>query len=202
MNWRKMAIAAVGAVIFQVLAVCGGGTPVQAASLWSDTSAVSSLYSDRKAHAVGDVLTIIVSESTSAVRQGQSQNSKSAGSSFDGGSSGLFSFLKPSSFSSSDSFQNKGVLSNSNTVTAKFSVQVTAVRPNGDLEVAGTQVIRQNHDEQRITITGVVRPEDIANDNTVLSTYVANAQIRIDGKGPLFNKQRQGILTQIFDFLF
>ena len=47
-----------------------------------------------------------------------------------------------------------------------------------------------------------MRPEDISPSNTVLSSLVANAQLKIDGKGPLASKQRQGILSQIFNFLF
>ena len=68
--------------------------------------------------------------------------------------------------------------------------------------ITGTQTIKQNNEEQKITITGIVRPDDIAADNTVLSTYVADAQIKIDGKGPVANKQRQGILSQILNILF
>ena len=68
--------------------------------------------------------------------------------------------------------------------------------------ITGTQNINQNGEEQKITVTGVIRPEDLTADNTILSSYVADAQIRIDGKGPIAGKQRQGVLTQIFNFLF
>ena len=81
-------------------------------------------------------------------------------------------------------------------------MQVTEVKPNGNLVVSGTQSIKQNADLHTITITGVVRPDDIAADNTVLSSYVANAEMKFDGKGPINAKQRQGILTQIFNILF
>lgn len=47
-----------------------------------------------------------------------------------------------------------------------------------------------------------MRPDDIKPDNTVLSSYVANAEVKFDGKGPLNSKQRQGILTQVFNILF
>ena len=68
--------------------------------------------------------------------------------------------------------------------------------------MSGTQSIKQNNEEQKITVTGEVRAEDITPDNTILSSLVANAQIRIDGKGPIAGKQRQGIITQVFNFLF
>ena len=83
-----------------------------------------------------------------------------------------------------------------------MTVQVIEVKPNDNLVVSGTQSIKQNKDLHQITITGVVRPDDIKPDNTVLSSYVANAEVKFDGKGPLNSKQRQGILTQVFNILF
>jgi flagellar L-ring protein precursor FlgH len=68
--------------------------------------------------------------------------------------------------------------------------------------VSGKQTIKQGSDEQRITITGMVRSDDVTADNTVLSSYVSNSEIKIDGKGPLAGKQRQGILSSLFNFLF
>lgn len=172
-----------------------------AASLWTDNAPAASLFADRKARNVGDLLTIIISESTSAVRVGKADNTKSANISGDAGV-GIFNWLTSNGAKASDSFQAQGSISNTNSVKAKITVQVAEVKPNGNLIVTGTQVIKQSTDEQKITITGEVRPDDVLSDNTVLSTYVANAQIKIEGKGPIANKQRQGILTQIFNILF
>ncbi len=172
--------------------------PAEAASLWSDQT---SLFGDRKARTVGDSLTIIISESSSAVRSGNASNSKTASTSLNAGT-GLLTFIDNANASSSDSFKNDGKISNTNTVTGRITVQVTAVKPNGNLVVSGSQVIKQNSEEQKITITGEVRPEDVSADNYVLSSAVANAQLKIEGKGALASKQRQGILTQLFNFLF
>lgn len=172
--------------------------PAQAASLWSDQA---SMFGDRKARAVGDSLTIIINESTSASRTGNSSNTKSGSTSMNAGT-GLLTFIDDASTSSKDSFASEGKINNTNKVTGRITVQVTAVKPNGNMVVAGTQVIKQNNDEQRITITGEVRPEDVSTDNLVLSSLVANAQVKIEGKGPISSKQRQGILTQLFNFLF
>ena len=68
--------------------------------------------------------------------------------------------------------------------------------------ISGTQTIRQNGEEQRIVISGQVRPADILYDNSVLSSNVADAKILVTGSGPLVNKQRQGILTQIWNWIF
>lgn len=174
---------------------------VQAESLWVDNSPAANLFTDHRAHAVGDIVTIIISEASSASRSGNTTNSKSASTNVDAGS-GLFTFINPVSASSDDSFTAKGAISNTNTVSGRLTVKIIEVKPNGQMVVQGTQSIRQNSDTQKITITGIIRPEDVASDNTILSSKVADAQLKIEGKGPISRKQRQGILTQVFDLVF
>lgn len=174
---------------------------VQATSLWSEDYTAMSLFADRKARAVGDSLTIIINETSKATRSGSSNNSKSGSNNLSAGA-GIFDFLASASASGSDDFKSQGGITNSNNVTGKISVQVIEVKPNGNLVVSGTQSILQNKDEHKITITGIVRRDDVAADNTVSSSLVANAELKFDGKGPLNAKQREGILTQIFNILF
>jgi flagellar L-ring protein precursor FlgH len=179
-------------------AIFPAGSPVQAESLWNDQS---NLFADHRARAVGDILTIVINEVSTAYRSGNASNSKSASASANAGT-GIFHGIAAASTGSSDSFAAKGSLSNTNSVTATMTAQVTEVKPNGDLVITGMQSIKQNNEEQKITVQGVVRQDDIAADNTVLSSYIANAQIFLNGKGPIAGKQRQGILTQLFNFLF
>lgn len=169
-------------------------------SLWTDSSGLS-MFSDRRAHTVGDILTIVINESSTASRTGNAANSKSGNNTLNAGT-GIFHFLASASASASDSFSAKGSLSNSNTVTGRVTVQVTDVKPNGYMQVSGTQMIVQNGEEQKITVSGTVRPEDVLPDNTILSSNVADAKLKIEGNGPIANKQREGILTQIFNILF
>jgi flagellar L-ring protein FlgH len=170
-------------------------------SLWADAAPTSVLFGDQRARAVGDILTIVVNESSSAVRTGSSSNTKSASGTSDKGT-GLLGFVPESSISQDDSFTSKGTINNSNTVKARLTVQVVEVKPNGNLVISGTQNIRQNGEEQRIVVSGQVRPSDIRVDNSVLSSNVADAKILVTGSGPLVNKQRQGILTQIWNWIF
>lgn len=173
----------------------------EAASLWSDNSSASNLYADRKAHGVGDIITIVISESTTATRSGSTSNSKTASGSADAGV-GPLTFIPSTSYGTSDSTKTSGSISNSNRVTGTITVSITEVLPNGNMLVSGTQTIKQNGEEQKITVNGTIRPDDITPENTISSSYVANASIKIDGKGPISNKQRQGILSQIWDFVF
>lgn len=187
--------------LFVILLLIAPAPYAKADSLWSDNAPTASLFSDHRAHAVGDVITIIINESSSAKRVGSASNKKDASTSLEDGTS-LLTFINALSGSSSDSFAADGSLSNTNKVTGRITVKVVEVQPNGQLMIQGTQTIKQNTDEQKITITGVVRPDDVTPNNTVLSSNVADATLKIEGKGPIAGKQRQGIFTQIFNFLF
>ena len=176
--------------------------PVASAqSLWSTNSMGRSIFADRKATQVGDILTIVISESTTTSASKSMQNGKSGSTSLSAGV-GIFDFLKAASASGTDSFKASGSASDTNTVSGRVTVTVTDVQPNGNMTIEGTQSIWQNRDEHKITFRGVCRMDDVTADNTIPSTKIADATVRFDGKGPLNAKQRQGILTQIFNILF
>ena len=141
-----------------------------AQSLWGGPN----IFADRKAREVGDILTIVISESTSLSTSKKSSNQKSGSTSLSAGV-GIFDFLKAASASGS---------------------------ANGNMVVEGTQSIWQNRNEHKITLRGVCRQDDVTASNTIPSTKIADATLKFDGKGPLNAKQRQGILTQIFNILF
>ena len=180
----------------------GAAAPVFAQSLWSDhVGGESMLFADHKARNVGDILTIVISETATASMTKASNNSKSGKTEL-GAGVGIFGFLAAASASGSDSFKANGSATNTNRATGRVTVTVTDVLPNGNMVVGGTQSIWQNNNEHKITLRGVVRRDDVTYANTVPSTQVADATIHFDGKGPINAKQRQGILTQIFNFLF
>ena len=184
------------------LTVLAAAPEVSAQSLWADQDGTSmGLFADHKARNVGDVLTVVISESTSTAATKSTSNSKSGSQSLNAGT-GIFGFLAAATASGSDSFKASGAAKDTNKVSGNVTVTVTEVQPNGNMVVEGTQSIWQNKDEHKITIRGVVRRDDVTSANTVPSTQVADATLRFDGKGPLNAKQRQGILTQIFNILF
>ena len=176
------------------------GQNVEAKSLWQDNSAWS-LYSDRKARDVGDILTIVINENTTQTASKQRSNSKEGSVNLNAGT-GIFHFLAAATASGSDNFSAAGSATDTSSFTGNVTVTVVEVMPNGNLVVEGNQSIWQNRDEHKITIRGVIRRDDVTNNNTVSSNRVADATIKFDGKGPLNAKQRQGILTQIFNILF
>ena len=193
-------ILAVIAIFGVLLTVLGQMQSTEARSLWRDGYGWS-LYSDRKARNVGDILTIVINESTSQTASKERSNTKS-GSVNLGAGTGIFHFLAAATASGSDNFSASGSATDTNSFTGNVTVTVVEVLPNGNMVVEGTQSIWQNRDEHKITIRGIIRREDVTRNNTVSSNRVADATLKFDGKGPLNAKQRQGILTQIFNILF
>ena len=187
------------AAILIAMFIAVGGT-ADAKSLWVDGSSMS-LYSDKKARNVGDILTIVINESTTQTATKARTNSKSGSLNVNAGT-GIFDFIKAFSASGSDSFQADGSATDTNRYIGQITVTVVEVLPNDNMIVEGKHSIWQNRDEHKITLRGVVRRDDVTMNNTVPSTRVADATLKFDGKGPLNAKQRQGILTQIFNFLF
>ncbi|WP_378951004.1 flagellar basal body L-ring protein FlgH [Pelosinus sp. sgz500959] len=182
--------------------VVPGIPSASAMSLWSDAGgATINMYSDRKAHAVGDTITVIINETSTANRVGKAANTKTSKTDMSAGT-GIFHGIASASSANTDSFSANGSINNTNTVTARMTAQVIEVKENGSLMISGTQSIKQNGEEQKITVSGIVRAEDITTDNTVLSSSIGDAKIKVDGSGPIANKQRQGILGQLFNFLF
>ena len=199
-NWRFLAVAGISAMVLAT------AFPVSAKSLWSngDGHTENLYFSDNKARNVGDILTIIISETATTSATRSSSNSKSGNVNMQAGI-GVFDFLNsifPASISGSDNFKADGSSASTNRANGRVSVTVVEVEPNGNMIVEGTQSIWQNKNEHKITLRGVVRRDDVTYANTVSSAQVADATIRFDGKGPLNSKQRQGILTQIFNILF
>ena len=190
-------------VLAATLAVASFAPTAAAESLWKNTNgyATKAVFADHRASGVGDIVTIVISESTTTSATRNSANEKS-GSVKLGGGIGIFDFLQAASASGSDKFTAKGSASATNRVAGNVTVTISEITPSGNFVLEGTQSIWQNRNEHKITFRGVCRPEDISASNTVLSTRVADATVRFDGKGPLNAKQRQGILTQIFNILF
>lgn len=157
------------------------------------TTPPRSLFADRRAHAPGDVLTVLVSEvasvsSTAQTRLGKSESANANLLQRDGEIQ-----LAQAGFDSK--FQGGGQIERSGTLLARLTVQIDRIDANGNFLVSGEQLIVMNNEKQKILVSGVVRPDDISADNTVPSWRVAGASIQLLGKGILTRKARPGILT-------
>lgn len=180
--------------------------PVSEGSLWMDES--RGLFADFRATSVGDILTIRIDENPRAA--GDAQTEMDRESNMNWGVNGLFGLttalaaqypdLDPSQLLSlvgESNFSGTGQTSRSSRVRAQIAVRVKQELPNGDLFVEGTKIMMVNDEELHIYISGVIRPEDIEQDNSIRSSLVADAQIEFTGRGHLTRNQEPGWLTQI-----
>lgn len=174
---------------------------VSADSLWSDSSV--SLFAPVRATKVGDILQIVVTETATAAAKADTKASKSESSSIEKGLGPLLSTLFPAlGLSGKTGLDASGTTSRSDSLQARIAVTVKDVLPNGNLLVEGTRVVTINGEQRKLILTGMVRPIDVSSENTVPSALVANAEIKYDGKGTIGTRQRRGILSRIFEWLF
>jgi flagellar L-ring protein precursor FlgH len=175
-------------------------------SMWQDAS--RSLVADFRASRVGDLVTIRVDESPNA--QGDAKTKTSRESTMQLGMSKMFGLaealqksnpnINPSElldFISKSDFNGDGETSRTSRVQGSIAARVRKQLPNGDLFLEGTKVLMVNDEELHIYVSGVIRPEDIEQDNTVASGLIADAQIEFTGRGVLTDNQRQGWLTRL-----
>ena len=189
MGIRVVLMIAVMVCLWQTMGVAG-------VSANTEFAGYTSLYSDHKARRVGDIITIIIAESSKASKSAATKTSKKSGS--DGTLSDLFGLgnlpVKMGVNAGSD-YSGSGSTTRSGSMEAKISATVKDVLPNGNLVVEGFRQVAVNDDVQILTVSGVVRPESVSSDNTVLSIYLADAQIKYTGEGTTATSP--GIVTKI-----
>jgi len=98
-------------------------------------------------------------------------------------------------------FNGQGKTQRAGTLNAVIGVRVKQELPNGDLFVEGTKVVMINYEEQHLYISGVIRPPDIAPDNSVDSALIADARVEFTGRGDIDDQVERGWLTKILDFV-
>ncbi len=167
-----------------------------------NNSAALSLFSDSKARSVGDTLTVIINENGSANSQAATKTSKNESLNYGPGFGPLLLNIKSFGVGGGINSTASGNTNRTDALAASIGVTVTKVLPNGNLEVQGNRKVGMNAETQEITLTGVVRPQDIAANNTIASPLVADAQIKYGGRGPVGDKQHDGIISRIFKVLF
>jgi len=182
--------------------------PASTGSLWPKDDQVF-FYADKKANRIGDILTIKVVEASQASNAADTDLSRK--SSINGRIDNFFTAKKLFGVPMSQNFAEasaenahlgKGTTTREGKVTANSTTLVTRVLPNVNLVIKGMRAVGVNNEEQHITLTGIVRQEDIARDNTVLSTQIADAHITLSGAGVVADKQRSGWGTWIFDWVW
>lgn len=171
-------------------------------------------FRDQRAGRVGDILTVRIKiddradfgNTTSRSRTG----SENAGlSALLGLQSPLTKFLPggvdPAKLVAADSTSKSdgtGTISRKETINMTIAATVVGVLPNGNLAIRGKQEVRVNYELRELVISGIVRPEDIARDNSIPHTQIAEARISYGGRGRLSDAQQDRWGQQIYDALF
>jgi flagellar L-ring protein precursor FlgH len=159
-----------------------------AGSLWSPEGQLVRLGTDVKAYRIHDVVMIVVSESLSASTDGQVKNSRASNA--NSGITSLFGALKAANAlqnlvtaNAASGLTAQGQSTTDSSLATTFGAEVVDVLPNGMLVVQATRQITFSQQTQLIVLRGLVRPEDVSNQNQVLSTAMTDLELEVTGKG-------------------
>jgi flagellar L-ring protein precursor FlgH len=174
--------------------------PPTANSLWR--TGARTFYYDQRAGRVGDILTVLVTVNDSAKTQNTTNTALTSDNAMGiphllGYESTLGKIL-PSTYdpakaiatNTANSTQGTGGVNRSEQINLTIAAVVTQVLPNGNMVIQGSQEVRTNDEVRRLTVSGIVRPEDISSSNTILSSQIAEARIDYGGRGDISAVQK------------
>ncbi len=184
--------------------------PATAQSLWHDESA-RPMLADKRACAVGDILTVLVQENSTATKKNTTSTSKNSAQDASvstflyGAGSGATALLSRGGqmpalkYSSKNSFDGGGSIDNSQALVASVAVKVIDVLPNRCLVIEGQRETSFSGEKESATLHGIVRPEDILANNTIYSYNIADAKVEILSKGVITDNQRRGWFSYVWN---
>jgi len=174
--------------------------PASANSLWR--SGARAFFIDQRAGKMGDILTVQIDIDDSAKTTNSTSSSRTSGMKagvphFLGLESTLGKIL-PGGFDPANALETNsnstnagaGAVSRAEKISLTIAAVVTSVLPNGNLVIQGTQEVRTNTEVRQLTVSGIVRPEDITSSNTIKHTQIAEARISYGGRGDISRVQK------------
>lgn len=188
-----------------------GAVSAHPGSLWKGPGGSNSLFMDQRAGFVGDILTVKIVEVSTASEKATTDTNRT--SEIEAGISnlmGLETSMFPSSITptkmiaakGSSDFKGEGETTRTGSLSATITARIVDVLPNGNLAVEGKRELYVNNEKKEILVQGIVRQKDIAYDNSILSTQIADAKIIYTGIGVVGEKQSPGWLTRIVDVVW
>jgi len=178
-------------------------------------SEMDTLFSDSRARRVGDIVVVKIVESTQAESIADTTatkagtNAYSVNAAFGAKNVSMFPMGMGRSgavgtglifdTNSASNYSAKGTTTRENTVTASLAARVIRVLPGANLQIEGARAIRVNNETQYMVVTGIIRAKDVADDNSIMSTQIADANIEYYGQGVLADKQKPGWFSRMMD---
>ena len=162
------------------------------------------LFEDITAKYVGDVLTIVLTENTNASATSNTNSSKDNKVELPGPTLAGNKVTKDgveiltNKFNGEREFSGQGTSAMNSSLNGKISVMVADILPNRNLVVRGEKMMMLNQSDEYVRFIGVVRPQDINQDNTIDSTRVANVHVAYGGQGDLSSANKMGPLGRFF----
>lgn len=176
-------------------------------SLWPTGGVERGMTADHRAAAKGDILTVVVAETANAT-SAQTKSSNRESSVNDAISQFVFSKglthngeTPTLTLGGKSAYTGGGQVNNTQSLTARAAVLVTDVLPNGTLVIEGSRRITFSGETQYVVLHGLVRPDDIASSNTVISSNVADARVEFISEGSLTDAQKRGWLAKLYEKL-
>jgi flagellar L-ring protein FlgH len=193
---RKFGVT--GTIVLALAALAATGS---AGEPLIDLESGGSLVSNFKAHRVGDIITImIVEESTANATAKTDANNKSEVSG--GPGLGFLDVITNWGINTENKYTGDGRTQRTGNLNAEITARITEVMHNGDYRLAGTRMVDINGERQLIEISGICRSRDILPDNTIYSTYIADARIAYNGTGVVNATSEPGVITKLVNWLF
>ena len=180
-------------------------------SLWRTGS--RAFFNDQRAARIGDILTVNVAITDSAKLDNESERSRDNNEGFQlnalFGLESVITRALPADASadalvnldSDSASEGSGSIDREEQITTTIAAVVTQILPNGNMVIEGRQEVRVNFEKRELIVAGVVRPEDIASDNTIESSKIAEARISYGGKGHISDVQQPRYGQQVMDIL-
>lgn len=178
-------------------------TAASQGSLWREGLSASNLYTDARALRENDLVVVKVEEIADAKRSADTDITRR--SKTDASLKALLQATQQAygiSGGVDTAFKGAGSTARTERLTATVPCVVKKVLPNGNLYIEGHRVVLVNAEEQHFYLSGVVRPIDIDQENSVKSSVVAEAEVEFTGRGVITDNQRQGVLSQFFSWIW
>jgi flagellar L-ring protein precursor FlgH len=173
-------------------------------SLWEDSA--GDLFRDARASRLGDLITVNISINDKASFGNSSERSRDSSITNKLDASGSFPTLGgavngTANADGGTSTKGDGKINRSEQIQLSVAAVVSAILPNGNLVISGSQEVRVNFELRELRVSGIVRPRDVSRDNTVSYDKIAEARISYGGRGRLTEVQQPALVHQVFDLI-